>query len=359
MGTARSRPQLRAKRSRSARIESSDQQVQVIEISDDSEDAAAPGQVFLISSQDDDDDASPAAPPQGAWAQQPPPPQAPRGPPPGCLVCMWPKQLPAGAGVTLPCGHRFHGTCWNDWSEISRAACPLCPAQTPFERLLQLILTGTADQVSAELASHPPGPIDFWSLIGLADGDHTETCMEANDRRRAVSEALSEFVYHEHYVQPTLELLLEAIHGGHLNAAYNMMQIGELLYDDDFTDAMRRAVLTAANQCGDAQMKRIVDDEIETHFEDLFFEFYEPAPPPPPPPPPRSRTPAQRQLRSAYTLLRPTGPSAAQIRSAYKRRALQNHPDRGGDQQTMKRINNAHSLLMGASQKDRRRASQQ
>lgn len=50
-----------------------------------------------------------------------------------------------------------------------------------------------------------------------------------------------------------------------------------------------------------------------------------------------------------------SNPSTKDIRKAYRKLALLNHPDRGGDHRRMVEINTAFDILLGKRQEDRRR----
>ena len=40
-----------------------------------------------------------------------------------CSICL---TAMVNMYVTLPCGHRFHGMCINDWTATGNNSCPLC-----------------------------------------------------------------------------------------------------------------------------------------------------------------------------------------------------------------------------------------
>jgi len=50
-------------------------------------------------------------------------------------------------------------------------------------------------------------------------------------------------------------------------------------------------------------------------------------------------------LTQALSILKPTEKSEAGLKAAYKKAAIKNHPDKGGDAEIMKLINNAYDYL--------------
>jgi hypothetical protein len=68
---------------------------------------------------------------------------------------------------------------------------------------------------------------------------------------------------------------------------------------------------------------------------------------PPPRPAPRASRPERATPPSAWELLGlPTGASLAEVKSAYRRRALDTHPDHGGDPDEFRRLHRAYERLV-------------
>lgn len=73
--------------------------------------------------------------------------------------------------------------------------------------------------------------------------------------------------------------------------------------------------------------------------------------PPPAPPTPRSdhgpTVPAADKPRSAWTVLGvPADASLAQVKSAFRRRALETHPDQGGDAEQFRELAHAYQKVL-------------
>lgn len=54
-------------------------------------------------------------------------------------------------------------------------------------------------------------------------------------------------------------------------------------------------------------------------------------------------------IKQALSILRPVGPTEKDLKEAYRAAAFKFHPDKGGDAEIMKLVNNAYDLLCKAS----------
>jgi hypothetical protein len=67
---------------------------------------------------------------------------------------------------------------------------------------------------------------------------------------------------------------------------------------------------------------------------------------PPPPPTPKERKPPAAVASSAWSVLGlEAGASLAQVKRAYRQRALETHPDRGGEEQAFLAVQRAYEQL--------------
>jgi len=75
----------------------------------------------------------------------------------------------------------------------------------------------------------------------------------------------------------------------------------------------------------------------------------EPPPPPPSRKPPRPPRPASTVPRSAWAVLGlAPGATPDEVKSAYRKRALETHPDRGGDADAFREVQRAYEKLLRA-----------
>jgi hypothetical protein len=81
------------------------------------------------------------------------------------------------------------------------------------------------------------------------------------------------------------------------------------------------------------------------------------APPPAAPPPPPAEKPAPSSECSRILESQGITGTDAEKKTAYKKFALKNHPDKGGDQEVFKKVDGCYRASVGAGRKTRRRKS--
>jgi hypothetical protein len=81
------------------------------------------------------------------------------------------------------------------------------------------------------------------------------------------------------------------------------------------------------------------------------------APPPPPPPPPPAEKPAPSSECSRTLESEGITGTADEKKKAYRKFALREHPDKGGDTAKFQKVTGCYEKLIGAGRKTRRRKS--
>ena len=82
------------------------------------------------------------------------------------------------------------------------------------------------------------------------------------------------------------------------------------------------------------------DDDDEDYEDHSYWNYRRSAPPP-------GKAPMDEKAKARQILgITKSNPTEAEIRRAYKKKARKNHPDKGGDQETMKSINSARDTLL-------------
>ena len=81
------------------------------------------------------------------------------------------------------------------------------------------------------------------------------------------------------------------------------------------------------------------DDDDEDYEDHSYWNYRRSAPPP------RSKPMDKKAAREILGITK-SNPTDPEVRRAYRNKARENHPDRGGDQETMKSINNARDILL-------------
>jgi len=81
------------------------------------------------------------------------------------------------------------------------------------------------------------------------------------------------------------------------------------------------------------------DDDDEDYEDHSYWNYRRSAPPP-------GKAPMDKKAAREILGITKSNPTRAEITRAYRKKAIENHPDRGGDQETMKSINNARDILL-------------
>lgn len=129
---------------------------------------------------------------------------------------------------------------------------------------------------------------------------------------------------------------------------------------ETFSPKTVRTVFKTGEFVEDAELGKRFAAAFKKSFEGFFtvngLEYegrrQEPQPPPPKPTPPPTMEPVRivsARARAAYAVLGiPVSSSPEETRSAYRALAMRLHPDLGGDEQAMKRLNAAYEVLVRA-----------